>query len=274
MANVNLTTGGVYKEINDLYVTQNGVHRRVSEMYTTQQGVHRQISLSQVNPVFGENSWAEIAAAGRRISAGGSIPTGWKLGDIKVDTATNSRVPKQYQIVGFNIDEVVGENRTAGISLITADISNQIFNFASASMQAPGWTATYGYRSFKGYMEYPGVGISQELYDLLLTVTKYQVYLNASNIYPYEDKIWMPNSFEIGARIPSDGTPYKQYPYFLENPGPDARRKNITTSSIYQSYWLTDVGSRSGASIITNTGAFSSMSYSNSQYFCAGVCLG
>lgn len=227
-----------------------------------------------VSPVFGENSWDVIGEQARLIAAGGPIPQGWKLGDMKA-SFYHPDYPYIFQIVGFNMDTNSDTGEPAGISLMTKDVSAALTSLNTAS--TPGFSVSYMFKM-----------LNTTLYDLLpkdlkkwiVPTTRYQTYGYMSSATTYTcPAVWFPFPAEVGYSTSSwPHIPFTRYPLFMDAEKPEVERRKYPIGTSYGAaltYW-TSANPGSGQQIgVSNDGSFGEWIIRDSKsYYCIGVCLG
>lgn len=259
--------GGLLASENDtvtVLYTENGV---------TQTAVQAITVLSAISPVFGENSWDVIGEQARLIAAGGPIPKGWKLGDIKVSTATEV-APYLFQIVGFNVDTNSDTGEKAGISLMTKDLSSTETSIHSTTLSRPGFSASRLYSTITTtiYNSLP-----EDLKRWMVPTTRYQCLGNTGNATTYTSHIWIPFNMEMQSANSWPDIPFVQYPLFTNSSDINMERKKYghgMSSGTAYPYWTSNITS-TNAFTVTAEGTFTTHAYkSPSLRYPIGVCLG
>lgn len=271
MANVNLTTGGVHREINDLYATVNGIHRKVTDMYTTQGSVHRRIPLLGYDPILNNNSWQTIAKA----SADGIASILWSIGDVKYDALTGDNLaPYVWEIAGFGHDDLSDGSGKAGITFISKDTAYLPYRMNATNATSGGFVDGELYT-----INLPLVAatVSNELRSVIKPVTKLYSYSTNRVKSGTLPDFWIPATIEWGlttAITVSEGSAYPLY----------------TSSALRRRYAHGIISSESGFGVsnwtrtlisttqyetmyITGSTVFNTNASSSSQYVCLGMCI-
>lgn len=229
----------------------------------------------KIHPVFGENSWDVIGEQARLIAAGGTIPKGWKLGDIKVSTPTEE-APYLFQIVGFNMDTNSETGGKAGISLMTKDLSATAVRFNK--YVSSGRLNITDCELYKTVTTTVYDALPEDLKRWMVPTIRYSTYGNTGNAKPYHTNIWIPLYMELHNTNSWPDVPFVQYHLFSQSPDITTERlkyEHGTSSGTAYPYWTSDIYSNTLVRIVTETGEFLLDEYRNATHrYCIGVCLG
>lgn len=244
MGNINVTIGGVHKDVLEAFVTVGGVHKQVSSIFVTQNGVHKQVPMEKT---LNNYTWEEISA----ISAAGQASHLFAVGDTKTENGFTA------QIAGFNHDTITGSaGTTAGITFISQDLLVDPIQMSSSTSNPDGYVSTDMYNT---HLPALFSTLSSELQAAIKKVTKLYYKVATSNYGAISVDLWLPSAQEMGQ---SGGTVIEGTIYELYSPaGVNAvriKRRNGTT--IANQYWLRTQVTNSSFARVTTTGGLSTLS--------------
>lgn len=123
---------GVARKIKKGYVGIDGKARKIKKAYIGVNGVAK-LCWASANPVFANNTWAEIIAA----CQAKSVPAEWKIGDSK--SMTIGGVNYQIDIIGKNHDTYSDGSGTAPLTFQLHDVYSAKYGMNSSATNVGGW---------------------------------------------------------------------------------------------------------------------------------------
>ena len=123
---------GKARKIKGGYIGVDGKARKIKKGYIGVNGVAR-LCWSDVDPVFENNSWEEIAVACQN----GNIPDSWDVGDQK--TMEIGGVNYAIDIIGKNHDDYADGSGKAPLTFQLHDCYNTRYNMNNSNSNSGGW---------------------------------------------------------------------------------------------------------------------------------------
>lgn len=125
--------GSVARKIKKGYVGIDGKARKIKKAYIGVNGVAK-LCWAGADPVFANNTWAEIIAA----CQANSVPADWKVGDSKTMTIGGQNY--QIDIIGKNHDTYSDGSGTAPLTFQLHDVYSAKYGMNSSATNVGGWT--------------------------------------------------------------------------------------------------------------------------------------
>lgn len=185
------------------------------------------------NPIFGENTWEQIATASEQIvsenmaSAEVEATYGWKLGDSKTETLSTGEVI-ELQIIGYNHDDLADETGKAGITLQMKNCLRTKYRIHTAGLTNKGGWGESEYRTQT--LPTLKTTLSSELQSVLKQVNKKYANGSDANFSAIEtavDDLFLLSEYELFGTVSKAQNGAEegvQYEYWIDKEDADRRK--------------------------------------------------